>query len=334
MDDKITLSHGSGGHKTNELIADIFRKNLDNEFFTADDAAVMPAPQGKIAMSTDGFIVSPWEFPGGNIGKLSVCGTVNDIACMGARPLYLTCSYVIEEGFAVEDLEKIAKAMGETAKKAGVKIVAGDTKVAGKGQVDGLFITTAGVGVIEEGANLSGAFARPGDSIIVTGDVGRHGCAILLARDEYGIEADVTSDCAPLADAAMALIKGVPETHVIRDSTRGGVGTVLYEICDQSNVGIEIVAEDIPVDPAVRGGTGLLGLEPLYLACEGRFVVIVPGEFESKALEILRSVESTKDSVVIGKVTSEHQGKVVMKTSIGGMTFLPPPGKELLPRIC
>jgi len=334
MDDKITLSHGSGGHKTNELIADIFRKNLDNEYFTADDAAVMPAPQGKIAMSTDGFIVSPWEFPGGNIGKLSVCGTVNDIACMGARPLYLTCSYVIEEGFAVEDLEKIAKAMGETAKKAGVKIVAGDTKVAGKGQVDGLFITTAGVGVIEEGANLSGAFASPGDSIIVTGDVGRHGCAILLARDEYGIEADVTSDCAPLADAAMALIKGVPETHVIRDSTRGGVGTVLYEICDQSNVGIEIVAEDIPVDPAVRGVTGLLGLEPLYLACEGRFVVIVPGEFESKALEILRSVESTKDSVVIGKVTSEHQGKVVMKTSIGGMTFLPPPGKELLPRIC
>ena len=200
--------------------------------------------------------------------------------------------------------------------------------------MDGLFITTAGVGVIEEGANLSGAFARPGDSIIVTGDVGRHGCAILLARDEYGIEADVTSDCAPLADAAMALIKGVPETHVIRDSTRGGVGTVLYEICDQSNVGIEIVAEDIPVDPAVRGVTGLLGLEPLYLACEGRFVVIVPGEFESKALEILRSVESTKDSVVIGKVTSEHQGKVVMKTSIGGMTFLPPPGKELLPRIC
>ena len=334
MDDKITLSHGSGGHKTNELIAGIFKKNLDNEFFTADDAAVMPAPQGKIAMSTDGFIVSPWEFPGGNIGKLSVCGTVNDIACMGARPLYLTCSYVIEEGFAVGDLEKIAKAMGETAKKAGVKIVAGDTKVAGKGQVDGLFITTAGVGVIEEGANLSGAFARPGDSIIVTGDVGRHGCAILLARDEYGIEADVTSDCAPLADAAMALIKGVPETHVIRDSTRGGVGTVLYEICDQSNVGIEIVAEDIPVDPAVRGVTGLLGLEPLYLACEGRFVVIVPGEFESKALEILRSVESTKDSVVIGKVTSEHQGKVVMKTSIGGMTFLPPPGKELLPRIC
>ena len=334
MDERITLNHGSGGHKTSELIADIFKKNLDNEYFTADDAAVMPAPEGRIVMSTDGFIVSPWEFPGGNIGKLSVCGTVNDIACMGARPLYLTCSYVIEEGFAVADLVRIAEAMGETARKAGVKIVAGDTKVAGKGQVDGLFITTAGVGVIENDVSLSGSNAKPGDSIIVTGDVGRHGCAILLARDEYGIEADVTSDCAPLADAALALIKSVPETHVIRDSTRGGVGTVLYEICDQSNVGIEIVSDSVPVDPAVKGVTGLLGLEPLYLACEGRFVVIVPSEFEEKALETLRSVESTKDSVVIGKVVEDHQGKVVMKTPVGGMTFLPPPGKELLPRIC
>ena len=334
MEDKITLSHGSGGHKTSELIAGIFKKNLDNEYFTADDAAVMPAPEGKIAMSTDGFIVSPWEFPGGNIGKLSVCGTVNDIACMGARPLYLTCSYVIEEGFAVSDLEEIAKAMGETARKAGVKIVAGDTKVAGKGQVDGLFITTAGVGVIENEVNLSGAFAKPGDSIIVTGDIGRHGCAILLARDEYGIEADVTSDCAPLADPALAVVSKIPETHVIRDATRGGVGTVLYEICDASDVGIEIVSDDIPVDPAVRGVTGLLGLEPLYLACEGRLVIIVPSEFEDKAIEILSAYEETAGAKIIGRVTDDHKGKVVMKTSIGGMTFLPPPGKELLPRIC
>ena len=188
MKEVITLAHGSGGRKTSELIGEIFKKNLGNEYFTADDAAVLPRPEGRIAMSTDGFIVSPWKYPGGNIGRLAVCGTVNDLACMGAKPLYLTCSYIIEEGLPIEDLELIAKTMGETAREAGVNIVAGDTKVAGKGQVDKIFITTAGVGVIGEGINTSGKFAKPGDKIIVTGDVGRHGTAILLARDEYGID--------------------------------------------------------------------------------------------------------------------------------------------------
>ena len=260
MSDVITLAHGSGGRKTSELIAELFKKNLGNEYFTADDAAVMPRPEGKIAMSTDGFIVSPWEFNGGNIGKLSICGTVNDLACMGAKPLYLTCSYIVEEGFPVADLEKIAQAMGETCKKAGVKIVAGDTKVAGKGQVDKVFITTAGVGVIADGVDLSGANAKPGDKIIVTGDVGRHGTCILLARDEYGIEADVKSDCAPLWDAVEAVLAVCPKMHVIRDATRGGVGTFLYEICDQSGVGIDINSEAVPVAPEVRGVTGMLGL--------------------------------------------------------------------------
>ena len=194
--------------------------------------------KGRIAMSTDGFIVSPAFFNGGNIGKLSICGTVNDLACMGAVPKYLTCGFVIEEGFPLAKLEEIAAAMEKTAKEAGVMIVAGDTKVAGKGQVDGVFINTTGVGIIPDGIRTSGAMAKPGDAVIVTGDIGRHGCTILLARDDYGIEADVTSDCAPLSGAVQAALEAVPDIHVIRDATRGGVGTVLYEIAGQSGVGV------------------------------------------------------------------------------------------------
>ena len=334
MSDVITLAHGSGGHKTGELISEVFRKNLGNEYFTSDDAAVMPAPEGRIAMSTDGFIVSPWEFPGGNIGKLSVCGTVNDLACMGAKPLYLTCSYVIEEGFPISELEKVAQAMGETARKAGVKIVAGDTKVAGKGQVDQIFITTAGVGVRPDGVNMSGAYAKPEDKIIVTGDVGRHGTTILLARGDYGIDAEVTSDCAPLWNEVEAALGVCPEMHVIRDATRGGVGTVMYEITEQSDVGVKLDREKIPVDDAVRGVTGMLGLEPLYFACEGTMVMICPAEYADKVVEALHGCEHGKGAAIIGEITEENKGRVVMTTEIGGMTYLPKPGNELLPRIC
>jgi len=334
MNEVITLAHGSGGRKTSELIADIFRKNLGNQFFTADDAAVLPRPEGRIAMSTDGFIVSPWNYPGGNIGRLSVCGTVNDLACMGAKPLYLTCSYVIEEGFPISDLELIVKTMGETAKEAGVYIVAGDTKVAGKGQVDKIFITTAGVGVIEENIRTSGSLAKPGDKIIVTGDIGRHGTAILLARDEYGIEAEVTSDCAPLWEPVRRALEAAPDMHVIRDATRGGVGTVLYEIADEAGVGINIRRDAIPVAPEVSGVSGLLGLEPLYLACEGRMVMMCPADKADAVVEVLKSVEYTKGATIIGEVTAEEAGRVVMTTEVGGQTYLPKPGNELLPRIC
>ena len=249
----VTMAHGAGGKQTSELIDKVFAAHFANPDLTADDAAVLTPPVGKMAVSTDGFIVSPAFFPGGNIGKLSICGTVNDLACMGAKPLYLTCAFVIEEGFPMEKLEEIAAAMEKTAKEAGVRIVSGDTKVAGKGQVDGVFITTTGMGQIEDGVKVGGELAQPGDAIIVTGDVGRHGCTILLAREDFGIEADVTSDCAPLWHTVEEVINATHDLHVIRDATRGGVGTVLYEIAGQSNVGIRLNAEKVPVAPEVKG---------------------------------------------------------------------------------
>ena len=334
MTDTVTMAHGAGGRQTSALIDRIFRQYFENELLTADDAAVIPMPAGRIAMSTDGFIVSPYRFPGGNIGKLSICGTVNDLACMGARPQYLTCGFVIEEGFPMSDLEEIAAAMRRTAAEAGVRIVAGDTKVAGKGQVDGVFINTTGIGVIMEGAHTSGAFAKPGDKIIVTGDIGRHGCAILLARDLYGIEADVTSDCAPLAAAVENSLSALDGIHVIRDATRGGVGTVLYEIAAQSGVGVKLDSRAVPVDETVKGVCGLLGLEPLYLACEGRLVMICEPDQADALVEILRNSPHTEGAAVIGEITEEPKNRVIVTTPIGTQTFLPQPGNELLPRIC
>lgn len=334
MNETITLAHGAGGEQTSELINSIFKKYFTWPELTADDAAVLEAPKGKLAMSTDGFIVSPAFFPGGNIGKLSVCGTVNDLACMGARPRYLTCACVIEEGFALSDLERIAASVAETAKEAGIAIVAGDTKVAGKGQVDGIFITTTGVGEILPGAETGGALAKPGDAIIVTGDIGRHGCAILLSRNDFGIDADVKSDCAPLWSAAEAALSASGNVHVIRDATRGGVGTVLYEIASQSHVGVSIDRERIPVQSEVSGVCGMLGLEPLYLACEGRMVIIAPEEDSEKILTALKATPYAKGAAVIGRITEDNPERVVLNTELGTRTLLPKPQGELLPRIC
>ena len=331
---QVTLAHGSGGKQTSELIDQVFAARFSNPDLTADDAAVLVPPKGRMAMTTDGFIVSPSFFPGGNIGKLSICGTVNDLACMGARPEYLSCAFVIEEGYPMDRLEEIADAMARTAAEAGVRIVSGDTKVAGKGQVDGVFITTTGVGEIIEGVETSGANARSGDAVIVTGDVGRHGCTILLARDDFGIDAEVTSDCAPLWGAVEAMLDVTRDIHVIRDATRGGVGTVLYEIAAQSNVGVKLDAEAIPVQLEVGGVCRMLGLEPLYLACEGRLVVIAPKETAPQLVEALRMQPYSKDAAIIGEITEEQPGWVVMKTVIGSETLLPQPGGELLPRIC
>ena len=333
-DSTVTLAHGAGGKQTSELIDRVFKAHFDNPALTADDAAVLAPPQGRMAMTTDGFIVSPAFFPGGNIGKLSICGTVNDLACMGARPLYLSCAFVIEEGFPMDRLEEIAAAMEKTAREAGVRIVSGDTKVAGKGQVDGVFITTTGVGEILPGVETSGALAKPGDAIIVTGDVGRHGCTILLAREEFGIQADVTSDCAPLGGTVESLLNTTKNIHVIRDATRGGVGTVLYEIAGQSNVGVRLDAPAVPVAPEVQGVCRMLGLEPLYLACEGRLVIIAPKEEAPALVETLQQGKYSRNAAIIGEITADHPGRVVMTTEIGAQTVLPQPGGELLPRIC
>lgn len=234
----------------------------------------------------------------------------------------------------MEKVEAYAKAMAETAAEAGVRIVAGDTKVAGKGQVDHLFITTTGIGQIMDGVQTSGTLAKPGDAIIVSGDVGRHGCTILLERNQFGIDADVTSDCAPLWGTVESMLNTTKDIHVIRDATRGGVGTVLYEIAAQSKVGIHLDSQAIPVDPAVRGVCGMLGLEPLYLACEGRLVIVAPKEVAGDIVAVLKKGKYSQNAAIIGEVTEEQPGRVVMRTEIGAEMLLPPPGGELLPRIC
>ncbi|MBQ6392889.1 MAG: hydrogenase expression/formation protein HypE [Eubacterium sp.] len=334
MDKAVTLAHGAGGKQTNELIDQVFKKHFSNPDLTSDDAAVLSVEAGKIAFTTDGFIVSPQEFPGGNIGKLSICGTVNDLSCMGARPRYLSCAFVIEEGYSMEKLERIASAMEKTAAEAGVRIVAGDTKVAGKGQVDGVFITTTGIGTLVEGVETSGFSARPGDAIIVSGDIGRHGLTILLAREDLGIEAEVTSDCAPLWECVESMLGVTRDIHVIRDATRGGVGTVLYEIAEQSKVGILLDREKIPVQENVQGVCDMLGLEPLYLACEGRLVIFAPRQYAEDLVAALRRLKPSAKAAIIGEVTDSQPGRVVVTTEIGAQTLLPPPGGELLPRIC
>lgn len=332
MDNIITMAHGAGGETTRRLIESVFSAAFQGPLLTGDDAAVLPPLSGRLAMTTDGFIVSPQFFPGGDIGKLSVCGTVNDLACMGAKPKYLTCSFIIEEGFAVEDLKKIAFSMAQTAKKAGAQIVAGDTKVAAKGQCGGVFITTAGVGEIVA-ERIGGAEVCDGDAVIVTGDIGRHGCAILLARGDFGIEADVESDCAPLWDIVEDMLK-VSQVHAIRDATRGGVGTVLNEIAQQSGVRIEIDDAAVPVSPQVQGVCGLLGLDPLYMACEGRMVVFAPQKDAAALIDAIKKHDCGKNAAIIGTVKKTDRPCVTVKTQAGGTRLLPPPGGELLPRIC
>ncbi len=334
QDKNITLAHGAGGRQTSELIRGIFAAHFSNPYFTEDDAAVLDVGQERIAVSTDGYTVTPFLFPGGDIGKLSICGTVNDLACMGAEPLYLTCSFVIEEGFEIDRLEEIACSMERTANEAGVLIVAGDTKVAGRGQVDRIFITTTGIGRLTEGVSTSGSFAAPGDAVIVTGDIGRHGCAILLARGELGIDADIASDCAPLWRTVDDMVHATNNIHVIRDATRGGVGTVLYEIAEKSGVGIRLDGEAVPVDPAVRGVCDMLGLDPLYLANEGTMVIIAPAAEAQGLIDVLHGGKYSSKAAIIGEVSDEMPGKVTMKTGIGAEVILPRPGGELLPRIC
>ena len=332
--DKVLLDYGSGGRASHRFVNDLFFKHLGNDILARMDDAAVLSLTGPVAMSTDSFVVDPIFFPGGDIGSLAVHGTVNDVAMMGARPLYLTCGFILEEGLPMDDLARIVASMGEAARAAGVRIVAGDTKVVPRGAADKIFINTTGIGEIMVDPAPSGHRAAVGDVVIVSGSMGDHGLAILSTREGLSFEAPVVSDSASLAGIVGKLLAAVPGVHVLRDPTRGGLATTLNEIAGQSNVGIELTQADIPIHPAVAGGCAVLGLDPLYLANEGKFLCIVP---EAKAQAALAAITADPLGVgakVIGRVVADHPGKVALVTPLGGKRLLGMLEGEQLPRIC
>lgn len=324
----ITMAHGSGGKSSAELMQKVFGKHFSNEVLDKmEDAAVLEL-EGKIAFSTDSFVVSPVVFPGGDIGKLAVCGTVNDLLMMGAKPLYLTSAYILEEGLEIDTLDSVAASMAQTAEQAGVNIVAGDTKVVeGNG---GLMINTTGLGLIPAGRDISAANLEVGDVILVSGFLGDHHACILSARME--LSNNITSDCAPLNTVVDALFASGVTVKAMRDITRGGLGTMLNELARTSGVSIEIEEEDIPVRDNVRGFCDILGLDPLYMGNEGKMLAVVKGSDAKEALEAMRSTELGRDAVILGQVTA---GKgVAMRTRLGGKRVVDMLYGEGLPRIC
>ncbi len=336
----ITLAHGGGGKAMHDLIDDIFL-----EAFASEDQAPledqarlglssMAALGDRLAFTTDSYVVKPLDFPGGNIGKLAICGTVNDLAVGGAIPLYLSCAVIIEEGLPVDTLRMVARTMAEVAREADVKVVTGDTKVVERGACDKLFINTAGVGVIREGVDLGVDKCRPGDVILVNGLLGDHGAAILNARGDMLLSTPIESDCAYLHGLIDVLLSAVPRTRFLRDATRGGLATVLNEIAEASQVGIEIYEDRTPIRSEVKGFCEILGLDPLYLANEGKIVCVVPREDAETALAALKSHPLGKDAAKIGEVNDHRAGRVVMQTVFGGRRIVDMLVGEQLPRIC
>ncbi|ADU63277.1 MAG: hydrogenase expression/formation protein HypE [Pseudodesulfovibrio sp.] len=334
MSDKVLLDYGSGGRASQRLISELFLKHLGNDELNRLNDAAELSVSGRIAMSTDSFTVDPIFFPGGNIGSLAVHGTVNDVAMMGAVPRYMTCAYIIEEGLPMADLEKIVAAMGEAVREAGVLIVSGDTKVVPKGAVDKIFINTTGIGDIIVDPAPSGDRARPGDAVLISGTIGDHGLTILGTREGLDFQARVESDSASLNHLLVRLVRELPEVHVLRDPTRGGLATTLNEIAWSSNVCCELDEASLPVRPEVAGGCSILGLDPLYLANEGKFLCVLPGEHAEKALEIMRADPLGGDACRIGTMTDANPGKVVLITHLGGKRLLGMLEGEQLPRIC
>ncbi|GAW29619.1 hydrogenase expression/formation protein HypE [Carboxydocella sp. ULO1] len=335
----ITLGHGSGGKLSHRLISELFLKYFQNEILIKqDDMAIVPGSSMNWAISTDSFVINPIFFPGGNIGKLSVCGTVNDVAMSGGIPLYLTAAFIIEEGFPLAELERIVQSMAETAASAGVKIIAGDTKIVGKGQADGIFINTTGFGLIPEGRNISGRNAQPGDVIIVNGTLGDHGVAVMAERHGLEFSVPIFSDCAPLNEIIALLLENVPRVNVLRDPTRGGLATTLNEIAYQSNAMIELWEEKLPVKDEVFSACEILGLDPLYIANEGKFIAILPEEFADIALATIKNHPLGRDAAIIGKVVDKPKensnNKVYLKTALGGKRILDMLAGDQLPRIC
>jgi len=334
--ERIVMGHGSGGKMTHDLVSRLFLHYLDNPALRAgDDAAAVTAGDGqRLAVSTDAHVIWPLFFPGGDIGRLAVCGTVNDVAMLGARPLYLTAGFILEEGLEIGVLEKVVASMQAAAREAGVQIAAGDTKVVQKGKADSLYITTAGVGVIPDGCRIGGAQAQPGDRVLLSGPIGDHGIAVLAARGELGFETQLQSDVAPLNHLVQAMLEASENIHVLRDPTRGGLATTLNEIAAQSGVCIRINEASIPVRPAVAAACEMLGFDPLYVANEGKLVAIVGREDAERVLETMRRTRYGEAAVMIGEVLPSPAGRVLMSTRIGATRVVDRLAGEMLPRIC
>jgi hydrogenase expression/formation protein HypE len=334
-EERITLAHGSGGKATHTLVEALFLEAFRNPLLEPlEDQAVFRVDGTRLALTTDSFVVSPLFFPGGDIGDLAVNGTVNDLAVSGARPLYLSAGFILEEGFPVSDLERIVESMARAAAAADVQVVTGDTKVVQRGKADGCYVNTAGVGVLDGGVSLGASKARPGDAVIVSGPIGDHGVTIMLARGELDIESDVRSDTAPLHRVVAGLLAAAPGVRCLRDATRGGVATILNEVARASNVAIVVDESAVPVRPEVRGACEILGIDPLYVACEGRLVAVVDPSQAEAAVAALRSHPAGEGAAVIGSVKDDPPTLVLLKTEFGGTRIVDMLIGDPLPRIC
>ena len=340
MDETVVLGHGSGGTMMKRIIDEVFfEAYAGDELLKGDDAASLPspAPGERIAYSTDSFVVTPHFFPGGDIGKLAVCGTVNDVATSGARPRYLSCGFILEEGFPVADLKKICSSMAEMAREAGVRIVTGDTKVVNRGHGDGVFINTSGIGFIPEGVELSGTLCRPGDKILVTGTLGDHGITIMACREELSFNADVKTDAAPLNHLIADVLDSAPDTRCFRDPTRGGLASTLNELASQSNVDFVVEEDAIPVKDAVRGACEMLGYDVYQVANEGKMVCVVAADQAQAALEAMKRSPYGADAAIIGEVVEKPEDRaprVSLRTGFGALRIMDMLVGEQLPRIC
>ncbi len=332
----VDMTHGSGGRAMAQLIEELFVRHFDNELLSqSNDQAAFQPPSGRMVMSTDGHVVTPLFFPGGDIGSLSVHGTINDVAMSGAKPLYLSAGFILEEGFPLADLEKIVKSMAAASREANVPIVTGDTKVVEKGKGDGVFITTTGVGVIPDGIQISGDLAKPGDAILVSGHIGDHGVALMSKRDNLEFETEVASDSAALHGLVAAMIDEVPDgIHCLRDPTRGGLAATLNEIASQSGVGMHLQAADIPIRNDVAAACELLGLDPLYVANEGKLIAICAPEVAERLRDAMHKHPLGTNAAVIGTVNDDEHGFITMMTEFGGSRVVDWLAGEQLPRIC
>jgi hydrogenase expression/formation protein HypE len=334
MNKTVLLAHGSGGKLSHELIARYIAPPLANPILgQMDDSAVVDLC-GLVAFTTDSFVVSPLFFPGGDIGKLAVCGTINDLAVVGAKPLYLSLALIIEEGLPLEDLERVMSSISRMAAESNVKIITGDTKVVNHGSADKLFINTAGLGLVPQGTHISGSNARPGDIVILNGPLGDHGVAVMSQRANLRFKVPVESDCAPLNSLVNGMMAYSAAIHTMRDPTRGGLATTLNEIAAQSGAGIRLAEDRIPVREAVRSACEMLGLDPLYVANEGKLIAIVAPDKAEEILHIMQQNPYGAESAVIGEVTADHAGRVVLKTRLGASRIIDMLSGELLPRIC